>query len=74
MQSPLSAKQEVDKEPNANRTFSIDTRGGRGIISLIAPLDYERKHLYQLRIIASVSEAVQWNRSAKLALSLEFFF
>lgn len=48
-------QQEVDKEPNANRTFSIDTRGGRGIISLIAPLDYERKHLYQLRIIASVS-------------------
>lgn len=51
----VEISQEVDKEPNANRTFSIDTRGGKGVISLIAPLDYERKHLYQLRVIASVS-------------------
>lgn len=47
--------QEVDREADAADTFAIETRNGKGIISLISNLDFERKSLYQLRIIASVS-------------------
>lgn len=46
--------QEVDKEPGPE-TFAIETIEGRGVISLISKLDYERKSLYHLRILATVS-------------------
>lgn len=47
--------QEVDKEPNSPETFAIETVEGKGVISLVDQLDYERKSLYQLRILAIVS-------------------
>lgn len=46
--------QEVDKEPGPE-TFAIETVDGRGVISLISRLDYERKSSYHLRILAIVS-------------------
>lgn len=45
----------MDKEAGASDTFAIETRNGKGWISLMSELDYERKSLYQLRVIASVS-------------------
>lgn len=32
--------------------FSIQTVNGRGVVRLVGALDYERKSLYQLRILA----------------------
>lgn len=45
---------ELDKEPGPE-TFSIENVDGRGVISLMARLDYEKKSLYHLRILATVS-------------------
>ncbi|XP_022254266.1 cadherin-23-like [Limulus polyphemus] len=33
-------------------TFAIQTSNGQGVISLVGKLDYERKSLYQLRVLA----------------------
>uniref|UniRef100_A0A1B0CCE9 Putative cadherin egf lag seven-pass g-type receptor n=1 Tax=Lutzomyia longipalpis TaxID=7200 RepID=A0A1B0CCE9_LUTLO len=41
--------QELDGE---NEVFSITTNQGKGVIRLMRDLDYERKSLYQLRILA----------------------
>lgn len=41
--------QELDGDVNS---FSIQTINGRGIIRLINQLDYEKKSLYQLRVLA----------------------
>ena len=41
--------QELDGD---NDMFSITTVNGKGVIRLIGSLDYERKYLYQLRILA----------------------
>jgi len=49
--------QEVDKEASAPDTFAIETVEGKGVISLVDQLDYERKSLYQLRILAIVSNS-----------------
>ncbi|XP_035210796.1 cadherin-23-like isoform X2 [Stegodyphus dumicola] len=40
----------VDKE--TSETFSVQTSQGKGVINLVGPLDYERKGLYQLRVLA----------------------
>lgn len=41
--------QELDGD---NSVFSISTVNGKGVIRLVGSLDYERKYLYQLRILA----------------------
>ena len=41
--------QELDGD---NDMFSITTVNGKGVIRLIGSLDYERKYLYQLRVLA----------------------
>lgn len=41
--------QELDGD---NDVFSISTINGRGIIRLVSRLDYEKKYLYQLRVLA----------------------
>lgn len=41
--------QELDGD---NELFSVSTVNGKGVIRLIGELDYERKYLYQLRILA----------------------
>jgi len=41
--------QELDGDDDM---FSITTVNGKGIIRLIGELDYERKFLYQLRVMA----------------------
>lgn len=41
--------QELDGD---NDVFSISTVNGKGIIRLVGSLDYEKKYLYQLRILA----------------------
>jgi hypothetical protein len=41
--------QELDGDDDI---FSITTVNGKGIIRLIGQLDYERKFLYQLRVMA----------------------
>lgn len=41
--------QELDGE---NDIFSITTAHGKGVIRLVKDLDYERKSLYQLRVLA----------------------
>ncbi|KAG8193980.1 hypothetical protein JTE90_013674 [Oedothorax gibbosus] len=40
----------VDKE--TSETFSVQTSHGKGVISLTGKLDFERKSLYQLRVLA----------------------
>ena len=35
-----------------NDVFSISTINGKGVIGLVGQLDYEKKYLYQLRILA----------------------
>ena len=47
--------QEVDNDPDTMNTFSIETVEGRGVIRLTSRLDYERKSMYQLRVLAIVS-------------------
>jgi hypothetical protein len=46
--------QEVDKLQGPD-TFKIETMEGKGVISLTGHLDYEKKSLYNLRILAIVS-------------------
>lgn len=41
--------QELDGDDDI---FSISTVNGKGIIRLVGPLDYEKKYLYQLRVLA----------------------
>lgn len=41
--------QELDGD---NDVFSIATVNGKGVIRLVGKLDYERKYLYQLRVLA----------------------
>ncbi|XP_011305109.1 cadherin-23 [Fopius arisanus] len=41
--------QELDGD---NDLFSISTVNGKGVIRLVGELDYERKYLYQLRVLA----------------------
>ncbi|KAK0092521.1 hypothetical protein PV326_001229 [Microctonus aethiopoides] len=41
--------QELDGD---NDVFSISTVGGKGVIRLVGKLDYEKKYLYQLRLLA----------------------
>ncbi|XP_029849055.2 cadherin-23 [Ixodes scapularis] len=42
--------QNTDSETRS--TFSVHQDKGKGIISLVGPLDYERKFIYELRILA----------------------
>lgn len=46
--------QEVDKRQGPD-TFKIETIEGKGVISLAGHLDYEKKSVYNLRILAIVS-------------------
>lgn len=41
--------QELDGD---NDVFSVSTVNGKGVIRLVGRLDYEKKYLYQLRILA----------------------
>lgn len=41
--------QELDGDDDM---FSITTTNGKGVIRLVGQLDYERKFLYQLRVLA----------------------
>lgn len=53
--------QELDGD---NDIFGISTVNGKGIVRLIGQLDYERKYLYQLRILAvdrAINEKVSNN-------------
>lgn len=52
--------QELDGD---NNVFSISTVNGKGVIRLVGSLDYERKYLYQLRILAvdrAINEKVRY--------------
>nr|XP_037269685.1 cadherin-23-like isoform X1 [Rhipicephalus microplus] len=39
-------------DPETTSTFSVHQDKGKGIISLTGPLDYERKFIYELRVLA----------------------
>ncbi|RWS28589.1 cadherin-23-like protein [Leptotrombidium deliense] len=60
--------EEIDKE-NGPTTFSIETVEGRGVISLVGDLDYERKSLYQLKILA-IDRAIEGERHTAAATLL----
>ncbi|XP_058798620.1 cadherin-23 isoform X2 [Phymastichus coffea] len=52
-----------------NELFSVSTVNGKGVIRLIGQLDYERKYLYQLRILAidrAINEKVNTGSTAIL--------
>ncbi|XP_018055353.1 PREDICTED: uncharacterized protein LOC108691909 [Atta colombica] len=58
--------QELDGD---NNVFSISTVNGKGVIRLVGSLDYERKYLYQLRILAvdrAINEKVNTGTTAIL--------
>ncbi|KAG5330839.1 CAD86 protein, partial [Acromyrmex heyeri] len=58
--------QELDGD---NSVFSISTVNGKGVIRLVGSLDYERKYLYQLRILAvdrAINEKVNTGTTAIL--------
>ncbi|XP_033230917.1 cadherin-23 isoform X2 [Belonocnema kinseyi] len=58
--------QELDGD---NDMFSITTVNGKGVIRLIGSLDYERKYLYQLRVLAvdrAINEKVNTGTTAIL--------
>ncbi|XP_053979716.1 cadherin-23 [Hylaeus volcanicus] len=58
--------QELDGE---NDVFSVTTINGKGVIRLVGRLDYERKYLYQLRILAidrAINEKVNTGTTAIL--------
>ncbi|XP_026823898.1 cadherin-23 isoform X2 [Ooceraea biroi] len=58
--------QELDGD---NNVFNISTVNGRGVIRLVGSLDYERKYLYQLRILAvdrAINEKVNTGTTAIL--------
>ncbi|XP_011144581.1 cadherin-23 [Harpegnathos saltator] len=58
--------QELDGD---NNLFNITTVNGKGVIRLVGSLDYERKYLYQLRILAvdhAISEKVNTGTTAIL--------
>nr|XP_012151361.1 PREDICTED: cadherin-23 [Megachile rotundata] len=58
--------QELDGD---NDVFSIATVNGKGVIRLVGHLDYERKYLYQLRILAidrAINEKVNTGTTAIL--------
>ncbi|KMQ96646.1 Cadherin-23, partial [Lasius niger] len=58
--------QELDGD---NNVFSISTINGKGVIRLVGSLDYERKYLYQLRILAvdrAINEKVNTGTTAIL--------
>lgn len=44
--------EEVDRNPDSPPLFSIETKDGKGVISLVGKLDYEKESLHPLRIIA----------------------
>ncbi|XP_064458528.1 cadherin-23-like isoform X2 [Ornithodoros turicata] len=41
-----------NNETETTSTFSVHQERGKGVISLVGPLDYERKFIYELRILA----------------------
>lgn len=43
---------DFDEEPTGGLPFAISTVGGKGVLRCLAPLDYERRSWYQLRILA----------------------
>nr|XP_033326560.1 cadherin-23 isoform X1 [Megalopta genalis]XP_033326561.1 cadherin-23 isoform X1 [Megalopta genalis]XP_033326562.1 cadherin-23 isoform X1 [Megalopta genalis] len=58
--------QELDGD---NDVFSIATVNGKGVVRLVGRLDYERKYLYQLRILAidrAINEKVNTGTTAIL--------
>ncbi|OAD57365.1 Cadherin-23 [Eufriesea mexicana] len=58
--------QELDGD---NDVFSISTVNGKGVIRLVGRLDYEKKYLYQLRILAidrAINEKVNTGTTAIL--------
>ncbi|XP_022239300.1 cadherin-23-like [Limulus polyphemus] len=42
-----------NEEEDVIKTFSVQTQNGKGVINLIGPLDFEKKSLYQLRVLAT---------------------
>lgn len=61
-------KQEIDSDSSekSGTTFSVETVEGKGVISLISELDYERKSIYQLRILA-IDRAIEGQRKTGTA-------
>lgn len=58
--------QELDGD---NDVFSISTVNGKGVIRLVGRLDYEKKYLYQLRILAidrAINEKVKKKKKKKI--------
>lgn len=58
---------------NNNNRFSLETIDGRAVLSLIKPLDYELKSVYQLKIIA-VDRAIESERlqaTANILITVE---
>lgn len=65
--------QELDGD---NNVFGISTINGKGVIRLIGSLDYERKYLYQLRILAidrAINEKVYWSSLSNLLIDPRYF-
>ncbi|CAH1406526.1 unnamed protein product [Nezara viridula] len=42
----------LQEQDNEDHVFSISTINGKGVLRLVGKLDYERKFLYQLRVLA----------------------
>lgn len=43
---------QLQEQDNEDHVFSISTVNGKGVLRLVGKLDYERKFLYQLRVLA----------------------
>ncbi|XP_014258581.1 cadherin-23-like isoform X2 [Cimex lectularius] len=42
----------LDSQDNEDSVFSVSTVNGKGIVRLVGKLDYEKKYLYQLKVLA----------------------
>jgi cadherin 23 len=57
----------LDELDGEEGMFSVSTVNGKAVVKLIGHLDYERKFLYQLKVLAtdrSNNERVKFNRTA----------
>ena len=61
----------MDKLQGTPDTFKIETIEGKGVISLVGNLDYERKSLYNLRIIAYDRGSAETRRSTSATLQVQ---
>ncbi len=42
----------LETEVGDEEIFSVSTQSGKGLLKLLKPLDYDKKFLYQLRVLA----------------------